>query len=177
VPNKNNAPFQPCPISTTVTLPDFFDALQFTIGTGGGFVTDIRTNVQTSKFSYRIEPKPDGGFIATSSDPGMSPLEGATREEVQQKIEATITDMIGKLPAIFTLGNLTVRLNSNINLTTRTQSNPQTGTDVVSNSPAQSPMLSSDSPIIPERNSSWFLRAFVGVIAMAVLIYFFYLHK
>ena len=41
-------------------------------------------------FTYRIEAKPEGGFIAHSTDPTVAPLEAATREELQQKIQANI---------------------------------------------------------------------------------------
>jgi len=41
-------------------------------------------------FTYRIEPKPEGGFIAHASDPTLAPLEAPTREELQQKIQANI---------------------------------------------------------------------------------------
>ena len=40
------------------------------------------------QFAYRIEPKPEGGFIARSSDPTIAPPEASTREELQQKIQA-----------------------------------------------------------------------------------------
>ena len=43
-----------------------------------------------SHFTYRIEPKPEGGFIAHPSDPTVPPLEASTREELQQKIQANI---------------------------------------------------------------------------------------
>lgn len=43
-----------------------------------------------SRFVYRIESKPGGGFIATCKDPNAPAIEGATREEVQQKIQASI---------------------------------------------------------------------------------------
>jgi hypothetical protein len=43
-----------------------------------------------SQFTYRIEPKPEGGFIAHASDPAVPPLEAATRQELQQKIQANI---------------------------------------------------------------------------------------
>ncbi len=43
-----------------------------------------------TQFIYRIEPKPEGGFIAHSSDPNISPLEAPTRAELQQKIQAAI---------------------------------------------------------------------------------------
>ena len=38
------------------------------------------------QFSYRIEPKPEGGFIARSTDPAILPLEASTREELQRRI-------------------------------------------------------------------------------------------
>src|SRR5438552_1080838 len=43
-----------------------------------------------TKFTYRIEPKPEGGFIAHASDPSLPPLEAPTRLELQQKIQANI---------------------------------------------------------------------------------------
>jgi len=44
-----------------------------------------------STFTYRIEPKPQGGFIAHASDPSLPPIEAPTREELQQKIQANIS--------------------------------------------------------------------------------------
>ena len=41
-------------------------------------------------FTYRIAPKPEGGFIAHATDPTVPPLEAPTREELQQKIQADI---------------------------------------------------------------------------------------
>ncbi len=43
-----------------------------------------------TQFTYRIEPKPEGGFIAHASDPNRPPLEAPTREELQQKVQAII---------------------------------------------------------------------------------------
>jgi hypothetical protein len=43
-----------------------------------------------TQFTYAIAPKPEGGFIAHASDPNMPPLEALTREELQQKVQATI---------------------------------------------------------------------------------------
>lgn len=45
-------------------------------------------------FTYRIEPKPEGGFIAHASDPSMTPLEAPTREDLQQKIQANIASAL-----------------------------------------------------------------------------------
>jgi hypothetical protein len=41
-------------------------------------------------FTYRIEPKPGGGFVAHASDPTLPPLEAGTREELQHAIQANI---------------------------------------------------------------------------------------
>jgi hypothetical protein len=41
-------------------------------------------------FTYRIEPKQEGGFIAHATDPTVPPLEAPTREELQRKIQANI---------------------------------------------------------------------------------------
>lgn len=47
-----------------------------------------------SHFTYKIEPKPEGGFIAHASDPAVPPLEAATREELQQTIQANIASAL-----------------------------------------------------------------------------------
>lgn len=57
------------------------------------------------RYAYRIEPKPEGGFIARPSDPTVPALEAPTREELQQKIQAKLLAELGekfpglKLPA------------------------------------------------------------------------------
>jgi hypothetical protein len=54
-----------------------------------------------STFAYRIEPKPDGGFIAHATDPAVPPLEAATRLELQQKIQQTIlTSLSTQFPGL-----------------------------------------------------------------------------
>jgi len=45
-------------------------------------------------FTYKIEAKPEGGFIAHASDPSVPPLEAPTREELQQKIQANIASAL-----------------------------------------------------------------------------------
>jgi hypothetical protein len=44
-----------------------------------------------SRIAYRIEPKPEGGFIARCGDPNVPPLEAASRFELEQQIKAKIT--------------------------------------------------------------------------------------
>ena len=41
-------------------------------------------------FTYRIEQKPGGGFIAHASDPNLPPIEAPTRMELQHKIQDNI---------------------------------------------------------------------------------------
>ena len=58
-----------------------------------------------TRFTYKIEPKPEGGFIARSTDPTVPPLEAPTREELQHKIQANMVAALSdafpglKLPA------------------------------------------------------------------------------
>jgi hypothetical protein len=47
-----------------------------------------------TQFTYRIEPKPEGGFIAHASDPKIAPLEAPTREELQRKIQENIASSL-----------------------------------------------------------------------------------
>ncbi|HZP02931.1 MAG TPA: hypothetical protein VFD30_21965 [Terriglobia bacterium] len=44
-----------------------------------------------TQFAYRIEPKPEGGFIARAGDPSVPPIEAATREELCAKIQEKIS--------------------------------------------------------------------------------------
>ena len=48
------------------------------------------------RFVYKIEPKPEGGFIARAADPTVPPLEAPTREELQQKIQAKLVAALGE---------------------------------------------------------------------------------
>jgi hypothetical protein len=54
-----------------------------------------------NKFLYRIETKPGGGFIATCKDSSLPPIEGATRTEVEQKIQESIsTGLAAQFPSL-----------------------------------------------------------------------------
>lgn len=53
------------------------------------------------QFAYKIEPKPEGGFIARPSDPSIPPLEAPTRQELQQKIQERLVNSLGeRFPAL-----------------------------------------------------------------------------
>jgi len=54
---------------------------------------EIKTS--TTKFRYRIEPKPGGGFIARAEEGPAETLEGVTQEELQQKIDDKVTALVG----------------------------------------------------------------------------------
>ena len=55
---------------------------------------DIKRLIST--FTYRIEAKPQGGFIAYGADPGVPPLEAPTQVELQQKIQANISAALAR---------------------------------------------------------------------------------
>jgi hypothetical protein len=47
-----------------------------------------------SQFTYHIEAKPEGGFIARAGDPTLPPLEAPTQMELRQKIQDSINAAI-----------------------------------------------------------------------------------
>lgn len=49
-------------------------------------MSHIDTKTIVSKISPVTKPKPGGGFIARPSDPNMETIEGATEEEIQQRV-------------------------------------------------------------------------------------------
>lgn len=51
----------------------------------------------TTKFRYRIEPKPGGGFIARAEEGPGETLAGATTEELQQKLNDQFTGIVGQM--------------------------------------------------------------------------------
>jgi len=54
-----------------------------------------------TQFAYRIEPKPEGGFIAHATDPSIPPLEAPTRQELQKEIQERIFAAISaEFPAL-----------------------------------------------------------------------------
>jgi hypothetical protein len=60
---------------------------------------EIRRTI--SRIAYRIEEKPEGGFIARCSDSNVPPLEAASRFELEQQIQAKITaEMESQFPGL-----------------------------------------------------------------------------
>lgn len=58
--------------------------------------TRMEINKTIAKYSYRIEAKPGGGFVAHPTESSMETLEAATKEEILQKVEQKIGALIGK---------------------------------------------------------------------------------
>jgi hypothetical protein len=62
-------------------------------------MSDFKTTIK--RMFWRIEAKPEGGFIARCSDATVPPLEGATREELQKKIqEKLVSDLGSQFPGL-----------------------------------------------------------------------------
>jgi len=54
-----------------------------------------------AQISYKIEQKPEGGFIARPTDPTRPPIEASTREELVQKIQQNALDAVStEFPAL-----------------------------------------------------------------------------
>ena len=72
----------------------------------------------TTKFTYKIEERPGGGYVARPGEPGMEVIEGETREEVMKKLEDKMTSMLGtNLHGMFKLGGMKVDVKRNVKLT------------------------------------------------------------
>jgi len=91
-----------------------------------------------SKLLYSIEPKPEGGFIARSKDPNAPPIEGATREEIDQKIQASISaDLAAQFPGLkLPLDNA----NKEVKLSYHVEAKPGGGYIVHHGDPAHEPI-------------------------------------
>ncbi len=129
-----------------------------------------------TKFVYRIEPDPAGGFIARPSDPSLEPIEGATREEVQQKIQAKITEMIqSQLPTELKLGPLHVKINRKVTVTTCSTTTPAANVQLPStqNLATQNTL---DATAPSSERISTILRVAAGVLAVVAIIYYL-LHR
>lgn len=86
-----------------------------------------------TQFIYRIEPKPDGGFIARPSDPSAPPLEAPTREELQRKIQANIASA---LSAEFPGLKLPTQAQQQLNVSFHIEHKPDGTFDLHSSDPA-----------------------------------------
>ena len=89
-----------------------------------------------SHCTYRIEPKPGGGFIAQPDDPSVAPLEASTREELQKKIQENI---LAGLSAQFPGLKLPVE-NQNLQFAFHIERKPEGGFAIHSSDPNAEPI-------------------------------------
>jgi hypothetical protein len=143
---------------------------------GMGKLLDLA--LRKAEFAYHIEEKPGGGFVARPKDGNHEPLEGATRQEVEDKIRGTLQALIGaQLAGVGKSGDLTVTRKFNAgNHTTfyfSSYSAPQSSEpNLLQPGPSQG--IDSMGPIEPEKESSGrFLVILVILLALAALVYFF----
>lgn len=135
---------------------------------------------------YRIEPRPGGGFIARpeanrSDGQTMEPIEAATQEELQQKIEAKMTELLQQqVPNIFKLGGIDLfklvgtdtKLDGKINITTQSVSGKTITTR--HDAPPGSDVLNVSTPIVPSSSGGTMLRVLAVLIVLILLYAFFH---
>ena len=138
-----------------------------------------------SHFAYKIEEKPGGGFIAQPLDPANAPIEGATREEVMQKIQAkSVAELERELPELLNAGGLEGKLANllaskagvkvNINITKRIDGTTTSASNVAD--PNLLPSTVANGPIIRSDAGSdrtgTALRILAALIALGAIAYF-----
>jgi hypothetical protein len=156
-------------------------------------------------FTYRIESKPEGGFIARPTDPSMAPLEAATREELQQMIQARASETLAReFPGLKVPPGKNVDAKISLNLNNRTVLSVDTQThkfsfggslprptdllhlgdakiDVSSGNAAPAESVGqniSSAPIVPEGSNFGKVFRFILIMAVAAgLMYFFFLRR
>jgi hypothetical protein len=132
-------------------------------------------DVKKTNFLYRIQPTANG-FSATADQPGLPEFEGTTREEVQKKIEDALASIISaQLPATLKLGPINVKLNSKVNIVHKPANQVCQG--MQPNSLASGECSPTPAPITPTSTMGNFVALLLGAILIAVLVYFFILHR
>lgn len=143
-----------------------------------------------SHFAYRIEEKPGGGFIAQPLDPANAPIEGATREELMQKIQATsIAEIERELPELLNAGGLEGKLANllvsktglkgalKVDITTTRTDGTTTATTTSVANPSLLPSINATGPIIRSDpaadRTGTALRILAALVALGAIVYFF----
>jgi hypothetical protein len=126
--------------------------------------------------AYKIEEKPEGGFIARSDDPNVEPIEGATKVELFQKMRAKTAELVGKeipLEAILKSSEFSVggaKVNVNVNRTINMSMNTQRTL------PQPDPRwMSNNARIVSEGTSRWNLWKLLFFILIALLIGWYFI--
>jgi hypothetical protein len=181
---------------------------------------DIQSQ-KTSVSCYRIERKPEGGYVARSADPAMPPIEAPTQAELSQKIQAAaVSSALASLKLLTNLAESGPEASidkvamQNIVITTKSGGTHTATPEEIKKfagllgknfpelsqamaeriarakvaSDADPPRLSGDAdlgsnapvinaPIIPERGISKIFGILTALLALASLVYFFFLHR
>jgi hypothetical protein len=117
----------------------------------------MELNRIVAKFVYRIEAKPEGGFIARANDPNIPAIEGATRTEVEQKVQASIHAELGtQFPALKQIFE-----NHGINTSYHVEAKPEGGFIIRSNDPIHQPIEASSHDNIGDLIASKFISHFI----------------
>jgi hypothetical protein len=149
------------------------------------------------KYSFHIEPKPGGGFIAHSTDPNHPPIEGATHEEVQHGLAEKLAGALGSylLPELNQVpgkqidsGNVKIVVNRKVSVTAKAVS-PNLGLRDVQELPQEGSIqgqegekdsllnLTNNSPIVPDEGGNWPLFRFLLVLVILGALMYFFLHR
>ena len=137
----------------------------------------MEINRSVTRFTYRIEQKPDGtGFIAKSDDPAQETIEGATAKEVEEKIGAKVMDMVGAQVGGLHLPGLELKVNKRVTITSSKEITPEMAKEFgLTPTSTSTPEL--QPPVAPSGESSqkW-LWIVGGAAILSVLLYYFLHH-
>lgn len=142
----------------------------------------METKHSETKWAYKIEPKLDGsGFVAKPNDPSQESIEGATREEVEEKLRAKLMEMVGAQVkaglgglGFLNIPGVTVKVNRRVNVTSK----KDVVRDVASNLgflTSKSTSETAPPPIEPTtyEPTNWkLIAAVLGVALLLTLAYF-----
>lgn len=132
-------------------------------------MSGLNVKKTVSTFSYCTEAKPGGGFIARPSDPAMEAFEGATEQEVQQKVLSAVTASLSQNTVLGT------HLAANVKVTrTTVKLNDKTGAGLKLD-PSRlfvdgSSATDEPAPIQFER-SKWSWPATIVIVAIVLILY------
>ena len=140
-----------------------------------------------SRTIYRIEPKPEGGFIAHCDDPAVPAIEGATKEEVQQQIMARLKETVGERVSQMEQQLHVPGVNVNVKTEWKVQLRDSTGrlrldtsrAPTASSENAQSFATSSSGPIQREtaQRGQMAIKVIIALVAVILLLLWMWLHR
>jgi hypothetical protein len=129
------------------------------------------------KVFFRIEQRPDGTFVAKSEQPPIE-ISGATREEIERKVQEKLQEMVAQqvgvgLPGQFgaaTGDGLQITVNKRFNVTDLTSRGTSGGPAELSGTV---PITAAPIDAGPSRAQSLF-KALLGLIVLLALAWWFF---